>query len=193
MCSTWIISDTHFYHERLHTVFGIRPRDFTERIINNWRRLVKDDDLVYHLGDVAITKRAVLAETMRNLPGKKILIRGNHDRESDGWYLRNGWNEVVKSDIVSVVDENSYVIDVVTLSHKPMPIDQCVGLNIHGHFHNQKIDRIQLVEPEYVALLTPRHYLFAIENVDYSPVLLNKAVGSGLVKRTLVEIGATNE
>ena len=55
----------------------------TERIKSNWLRLVGEDDTVVLPGDFSWGLK--LSETvedfkfLENLPGKKILLKGNHD------------------------------------------------------------------------------------------------------------------
>jgi len=183
---SWIISDTHFYHKKICT-YDDRPVDFTDRIILNWCRLVRDEDYVYHIGDVAFAKRTLLSQVIRRLTGRKALIRGNHDNESHDWYLRNGWDAVYDEFSVSTGTHPTVI-----LSHVPHKFmtDDTNAINIHGHFHGQQVDRLREVEPDFVDRLTDRHYLFNIMHTNLSPVLLETAISSGLVKRTLVEIGA---
>lgn len=57
----------------------------TEQLIANWNVKVKTSDLVYHLGDFAISygKRhyQLIDEILSRLNGQKFLIQGNHDRD----------------------------------------------------------------------------------------------------------------
>lgn len=82
----WAIGDTHL-------TFG-RPRDFShfgdiwknhpERIRADWLAKVAADDVVLLLGDLSwsSTVRRAMPDIawVNNLPGRKVLIRGNHDR-----------------------------------------------------------------------------------------------------------------
>ena len=56
----WIIADTHFYHENI-IKFENRPLDNVEQIIANWNKVVADEDLVIHLGDVIFGKDYALS------------------------------------------------------------------------------------------------------------------------------------
>ena len=47
-----IISDTHFLHKNI-VQYCNRPTDFNKLIIKNWHKVVKPEDIVIHLGDVA--------------------------------------------------------------------------------------------------------------------------------------------
>jgi len=92
----WLITDTHFNHENIKRYCN-RPDDFNERIIRNWQRLVVPEDLVIHLGDVILGRNHTLSAIMRCLPGRKVLIIGNHDRESATFYMRHGFDFACES------------------------------------------------------------------------------------------------
>ena len=50
----YIISDTHFNHENIIKYCNRPFKDINEMndaIIDNWNRIVKKDEIVYHLGD----------------------------------------------------------------------------------------------------------------------------------------------
>ena len=57
--------------------------DYVQRIENNWRKMIEPDDTVVIAGDVSWAIK--LAETeadfrfIHNLPGQKIILKGNHD------------------------------------------------------------------------------------------------------------------
>lgn len=57
--------------------------NYTERIKENWENTVKDDDIVVLAGDTSwgMTLEESLEDFkfINNLPGKKVLIKGNHD------------------------------------------------------------------------------------------------------------------
>lgn len=44
-----------------------------------WINKVKDDDTVYILGDVGMYHAREIGNILNNLPGRKILVTGNHD------------------------------------------------------------------------------------------------------------------
>ena len=64
-------------------IFGENWQDHDKKIKENWEKMVKDDDIVLVPGDIswAITlEDAILdLEWINQLPGKKVLIKGNHD------------------------------------------------------------------------------------------------------------------
>ena len=96
----------------LHLSFGTNKKmdlfdgwsNYTDRLKNNWEKLVKQDDTVVIAGDLSWALK--LEEThedfkfLDRLPGKKILIKGNHDywwgtKKKIGTYLsENGFNSI---------------------------------------------------------------------------------------------------
>ena len=81
----WLTADTHFNHSNCID-FCRRPfSDVTvmnDTLIDNWNRLVKHGDTVYHLGDFAFAKgeagRKEVSKIRSKLNGKIHLIYGNH-------------------------------------------------------------------------------------------------------------------
>lgn len=83
--NTFIVSDTHFGHEKIKNYEptrveamkqkGYRSQD--EWLIDNWNKVVGDDDLVLHLGDFFF--KYDFEVLMQRLKGRIILLIGNHD------------------------------------------------------------------------------------------------------------------
>jgi calcineurin-like phosphoesterase family protein len=86
MPAIWFIGDTHFGHAKVSEIRGFADIDFHDLAIQRaWNRQVKADDLVYILGDISggsRTGEAHALEILANLPGRKVLISGNHDSVS---------------------------------------------------------------------------------------------------------------
>lgn len=118
----WIITDTHFYHANIIKLCN-RPDNFNEQIITNWKKLVQPEDLVIHLGDVEWKGNII-----NTLPGKKILVRGNHDTNTDSWYMNNGFEFVCDSFVL-----NRYGVNAL-FTHKP-ELFHSYDINICGHTH----------------------------------------------------------
>lgn len=79
------IGDLHFDYskDKPMDIFGDNWIDHEEQIINNWKEKVKDEDLVLIPGDISWALRHGEAyydlKRIHELPGKKVLIKGNHD------------------------------------------------------------------------------------------------------------------
>jgi calcineurin-like phosphoesterase family protein len=155
---TWAITDTHWNHDVM-IERGYRPADYQERIKRHWLRLVMPEDTIIHLGDVIVGRNSELKDILAPLPGFKILCRGNHDRESDGWYRRAGFAYVA----------NGILVGGVWLTHAPQAtLPDGAIINVHGHLHDD--DHRGTDFPAHCKLL-------AIERTDYAPVELSQFVG----------------
>ena len=90
----WVISDTHFGHEACKEWCG-RPDDFEDKIFNYMASFIEPEDILIHLGDVAFYNEKQWHRWLRSeVHGKHWLVKGNHDKRSDIWYLNNGWEYV---------------------------------------------------------------------------------------------------
>lgn len=113
----YAIADLHlsFSQNKPMDIFGNNWEDHAEKVKNNWLNKVKQSDYVIIPGDFSWAM--YLEETkkdfdyLNNLPGTKILLRGNHDY----W-----WNTVTKMDKflnengfdnISFLYNNSYLVE----------------------------------------------------------------------------------
>ena len=135
----FFISDTHFGHANMLTFTnydGTRMRPFNsveevdELMIENWNKMVKPTDKVYHLGD-CFYKSSNPDQIMSRLNGQKVLCRGNHDRREAQWYLK--YFKDVRSTFH--IDGN-YL-----LGHFPIHPDSKGRFvrQLHGHIHAQTV------------------------------------------------------
>ena len=100
MPRTFIISDTHFFHENI-IKYCNRPfqnvRDMNATMFNNWNKTVQKNDIVIHLGDISanlLNNHNSLKWILNNLNGKKILVKGNHDHCSDNFYYKCSFQKI---------------------------------------------------------------------------------------------------
>lgn len=133
-------SDTHFNH---YNIIGYCNRPFlsTEEMdaymIDKWNSTVKPGDVVYHLGDFAITGYSkkhtpIVEKILKKLNGNKILIKGNHD--SPAVLGAKGWSAI--HNIHHVNYNNQRII----LCHYAMRTWQFKGHGswmLYGHSHGQ--------------------------------------------------------
>lgn len=155
----WIISDTHFGHENI-IKYASRPfknaLEMDQALIANWNRLVGPDDLVYHLGDFAFGPVDQQKALVKQLNGKILLIRGNHDRKCNG---------LIKLGFAGVLDEGilKYHHWTVHLTHHKRPTVENV-INLHGHTHLKE-------------RFSKGSVNMSVEAWDYTPVLLDEVLG----------------
>ncbi|MBD7910239.1 metallophosphoesterase [Clostridium cibarium] len=81
----YAISDLHlaFNDDKPMDIFGEKWNEHHKKIKENWITKVKDEDTVLIAGDISWAMRAEDSltdlEWIDNLPGKKIISKGNHD------------------------------------------------------------------------------------------------------------------
>ena len=84
--SLFVISDLHLdvlTNQKSMEVFGDKWKNYTQRLKNNWNAVVDKNDTVIIPGDIswALTLEDSIHDLkwINELPGKKILMKGNHD------------------------------------------------------------------------------------------------------------------
>jgi len=93
----FIIGDTHFFHKNI-IKYCHRPKNFEEITSRNLFKMLTPDDVLIHLGDVALGDiLSAHNKYIKPLYCKKWLVLGNHDTKPKSWYLNNGWDFVADS------------------------------------------------------------------------------------------------
>jgi len=145
MTKIYITSDHHFFHGNIIKYCDRPFKDYEEMndvMIKKWNEVVKEDDIVIHLGDFAFRGKAYLIRPKLN--GTIILVKGNHDlniQDTDGF----------------IIVEGNLIIGNLILSHRPLEEIPVGFKNIHGHIHNKD---------SYFGTNV------SVEKTDYTPILL---------------------
>ena len=143
MSETWVTGDHHFRHAK---VLKYCNRNFPDieshdkALIEAWNFVVKDGDIVYHLGDLALGNVQVVREIMPQLHGRiRLLVnQWHHDKK----WLKD-WDEVYpaiyfeEALIVLEPDEAKATFPVV-LCHYPFEVwdrKHYGAVHFHGHSH----------------------------------------------------------
>lgn len=188
MANLFFISDTHFSHENILSFkrqdgTSVRPfktvEEMDETMVDNWNRVVRPQDHIYHLGDVLIKSEVLLGKIIRDeygnpiltqesgkiskcqrepsilsrLNGHKRLVRGNHDIHRTKDYLKF-FEEIYG---LRVFPEHKIV-----LSHAPLwpgSVERW-GRNVHGHLHERTIGY------PYINV--------SVEQINYTPISLEE-------------------
>lgn len=85
--ATYFTSDHHFGHERIIELASRPFRDVREMdrvLAERWAAVVRPTDTVVHLGDLAMGDFAAGLRLVAGLPGRKLLVPGNHDKVFSG-------------------------------------------------------------------------------------------------------------
>jgi calcineurin-like phosphoesterase family protein len=174
--NVYIITDTHFGHEKLVTK-RCRPKGYEHRLLRAIGSTVRSDDLLINLGDFCWEKDAYWHEQyMLHALCKNWLVIGNHDSHNAAWYISHGWAWAGHTCLVEMLGAR------ILFSHEPQP-DGDYDWNIHGHFHDTPVSMQLEHEPELVKLLTPKHILIAMEHTNYRPVSLKSLLENKSTER----------
>ncbi|KAB1071148.1 metallophosphoesterase [Methylobacterium planeticum] len=142
MAVTWFVSDTHFSHRGILSDRMDRPRPFAsieehdEVLISRWNDRIREDDIVWHLGDFAYGGGHQRArEIFDRLRGRKFLVVGNHEAQG----LRLPWAaQPVMAATVHVQDPGMPKAQAVYLAHcahRVWPGMHRGDLHLYGHSH----------------------------------------------------------
>lgn len=173
MKNYWFIADTHFNHKTILNFKNsegkpLRPfsnlEEMNETIIDNWNKLVKPQDKIYHLGDVIFGNHIEYNNILKRLNGKKRLILGNHDCNKERFLIP--YFQKMHGVRHLNIEGNSLI-----LSHIPIHIDSLkrFRLNIHGHCHDSHVKEAR-EECSYVNV--------CVENTNYKPVNLEEIINN---------------
>lgn len=154
----YFISDTHFNHSNI-IKYSNRPfktvDEMNKTLINNWNNRVKKIDRVFFLGDFCLGGKDIIYDFAKQLNGKIIMIKGNHERNNNEIYTNA--NFAVISPFPILYNEK------IILSHKPINNLNEGMINIHGHIHDLKYG-------------DKNHHCVSVEQTNYKPVTLEEAL-----------------
>ena len=115
--SIYVIADLHlsFKVDKPMDIFGDNWDNHPEKIKNNWLEVVKPEDTVILPGDFSwatyIEDAKQDFEFLNSLPGKKILLKGNHDY---WWTTLSKMREFVMNNNFENIDflyNNAYLVE----------------------------------------------------------------------------------
>lgn len=113
----YAISDLHlsFGNNKPMNIFGVNWENHEDKIKQNWKQKVTDSDLVLLPGDFSwamyLKDTYKDFEYLNQLPGKKLLLKGNHDY---WWTTLNKMRSYLKENNFENIDflyNNSYLYD----------------------------------------------------------------------------------
>ena len=111
----YVLGDTHL------SLGGSKPMDifpgwdgYVERLERNWRKLITPQDTIVLAGDISWAMRLTDTrkdfEFLQQLPGQKLIMKGNHDY---WWTTANKMNAYLKAegfDTLHILHNNSYTV-----------------------------------------------------------------------------------
>ena len=167
----YFIADTHFGDPKIIS-YCHRPfsslEDMTNKLINNWNNKVKEDDVVIVLGDLSLYDLNTTKDIVSRLNGCKILVTGNHDKYSREEYIQCGFLDVFKDDFIIENKDDDILPSVLELSHKPQDTEHFDIFNIHGHIHDEPLEK------QYPKLNKENHFCVSVEMTNYEPISIEE-------------------
>lgn len=175
MSDIWFTSDTHFCHNK-EFLYGPRGfsnvDDMNEAIIERWNKIVKPNDIVYHLGDTMLNDNEKGVECFKRLNGQIFLIFGNHEtfnrintlfeicchKMLGGWYaytIKYGKQSLYLSHYPAL-----------TANFDDKHFNQHV-INLHGHTHQQT---------NWLQLDNPFMYHVGVDSHNCTPVHIDEVL-----------------
>lgn len=192
---TFVISDTHWGHGNI-VKYANRPELHNEIMIAQHLRLVGPDDTILHLGDLCMTGSAQRDwyDAIRRLPGKRYLLRGNHDKENKAFYEDLGYH-VLPYDRPSKKRNNMqggyFTLPLddgrqVAFSHVPLWSQTGWSINVHGHIHTNGY-------PTFFEGAHERRDFrnVSVEVIGYRPVRLREVI-YGTAYQSVAQAGLNN-
>lgn len=164
----YFTSDLHLGHRG---IIRMQDRPFADLkemnrvLIYNYNAVVGKDDIVYILGDIAHHLPVEdVNEMIRKLKGRKILIKGNHDKNYDC----SLFEEICDFKTVSL--NGRYF----ALMHYPMlswPKKSSGSIQVHGHIHSHEEYNLQNKKEGVL------RYDAGVDANDFFPVSVKRLIG----------------
>ncbi len=147
----FLIGDTHFGHGKIAALRGFGNEEapdvlaHDEYLIERWNSVVRQKDIIYHLGDVAFHN----FECLKTLKGYKKLILGNHDNwEKLSIYFNRCYG--------ALAFRRSIITHIPVY---PKQLEHRFKFNLHGHTHQHNLE-----DPRYINL--------SAEQLDLTPIAI---------------------
>lgn len=180
----FVTSDHHFGHARISEL-AHRPfasvDEMNATMIERWNALVSTDDVVLHLGDLALGPIEDSVGLTAQLNGRRLLVPGNHDRVSTATqtkraierfrplYEQAGWTVLpellggTRNGRQLLASHYPYSGDTTEPDRhvKHRPVDEGIPL-IHGHTH----------ERDFGAHSTHEFHV-GVDAFDFAPILFS--------------------
>lgn len=143
----YFTSDIHFSHKAILEKFqpnrkelGSNIDEMNEEIVRRWNAVVKPEDEVYNLGDLAFDRdHTKVINLLRRCNGRKYFIHGNHDKLVQ--QNREAFKEVFvwMRDYYELRHDGEFIV----LAHFPHAIWNKMhhgAWHCHGHCHGSYVE-----------------------------------------------------
>lgn len=150
----WFAGDLNFGEKDVDPIsYEIKPKLYEWNFLHACREMVADRDYIVFLGNIALTEQAKWFEEVKQLPGNKVFLLGNKDRNRHKWYYKWGFSTVVPFNESLILNEGTYgnillsyipsspvviegysnkYLGLAEKHRKTFDVNSCV-LNVHAH------------------------------------------------------------
>ena len=142
--SLFVIADLHLdtvTNEKSMEIFGNRWQGYIEKIRKNWTKVVSENDTVIIPGDIswALTAEDSIPDLkwIDSLPGKKIIMKGNHDF----W-----WTTLSK--MKRIFEENG-ISTIAPLYNSALEVEDYIIAGSRGWFVDKTVQPSKSVNADY--------------------------------------------
>lgn len=144
--SIYVIGDLHlsFGMNKPMDIFGVNWEDHYKKIENDWLNKVNDNDLVVLPGDFSwamdLNDTIEDFKYLSKLPGKKLLLKGNHDY----W-----WGTLKK--MKEFMETNNFK-DIDFIQNNSFLFDDKIIVGTRGWIYDNKLENIKILKREKIRL-----------------------------------------
>ena len=177
MGEIFLTSDLHINHNK-DFLWGVRGfanvTEMNEAIVENWNKVVRPEDVVWNLGDIALSDTEGAIPYLQALNGTQYWLLGNHDSY-------NRMRTICQACPNIIVPRHTYATTIkhdklnIYLSHYPTitsnydadkPFERHV-FSLHGHTHQTT----NWLDPN-----NPFLYHVGLDSHNYTPVTLENVI-----------------
>lgn len=153
--------------------------EMNDFLIRKWNEKVKEDDIVYILGDLSYRSSISVKTYLKQLKGRKHLIVGNHDFQ---WQKNitniNDYFESVSDMKVIRLDEKLITLCYYPLlewngSRRAKNQQTSISWLIHGHIHNSRDNGFEYIRDNLPCALNCGVDINGFEPVTFEELLIN--------------------
>ncbi|MDD5164256.1 MAG: phosphoesterase [Patescibacteria group bacterium] len=135
----YFTADTHFGHTNI-IKYCNRPfksvDEMNESLIEEWNKVVGEDDTIYHLGDFSWDDIELVKSILKRLNGKKFFCFGSHDKhmsQLSGYFKEMKESFLIKTEEDQFIFLNHYI-------HKEWHLSHYGAWHLFGHSHGRMDD-----------------------------------------------------
>ena len=170
-------------------IFGPIWKNYEKKIEENWKKNISQDDLVLIAGDITwamkLKEALIDLEWIHNLPGRKIIIKGNHDY----WWPSFSKLKAVLPPSIDFIQNNALEIDDIAIAGTRLWDTQEFNFNDYiNYIYNPKVKKNQ--EEEAQKELAEKIFLRELERLKISLDQMNKNAKTKIVMTHFPPISA---